>query len=323
MSSYDFWRRALKDEKQPVHENEAHAGFWYMRTKGNGRIPVATYEHSGALVALVGFESNARTDDPLRIWTWICQHPITEEVYRVAYETGQWPDDPPAPFAPTSDGEERPNEAADPFGALRSELVGEAELANKFLGRPVDSKEAANKTAVWARRIGDLAKRADEHRKVEKEPHLTASRAIDAKWSEIIDLAKDLSSRLKRHLEPWLKAEARAEAERKRAEEEKARKLREEAAKANDPDTVEALTAQADATEREATEKKNTAAGRTGAKVALRSEKYAKITDYEALLLALKDDADVRELVEKIANRAARASVKLPGMEIETRQRAA
>ncbi|MBP2462079.1 MULTISPECIES: hypothetical protein [unclassified Rhizobium] len=71
------------------------------------------------------------------------------------------------------------------------------------------------------------------------------------------------------------------------------------------------------------TQARNASAGRTGAKVSLRTFVFAEITDFDALLLALKDRAEIREVVETLANRAARSGVELAGMAIKSEQRAA
>src|SRR3990167_4057895 len=144
-AAYDFWRNALKGEKQPVHEGHPHPGFWYQRAKSGPRIPVATWEQDGEMVALVGFEADAKRCNPVDVWTWICTHPVTEANYRAAFAAGAWPDDPPSAFAPTSDGVERPNEpTGDPAESLKEELAGEKELAEGFLAKPVETQEQAD-----------------------------------------------------------------------------------------------------------------------------------------------------------------------------------
>jgi len=72
-----------------------------------------------------------------------------------------------------------------------------------------------------------------------------------------------------------------------------------------------------------ATKDRNSQAGHTGSKVALRTVTEAEITDYDALLIALKDREEIKELVQSLANRAARSGVELPGMKIHKTQKAA
>src|SRR5690606_25196695 len=75
------------------------------------------------------------------------------------------------------------------------------------------------------------------------------------------------------------------------------------------------LAAEARAKEQEAAARK-VSAGRTGARTSIRVEKKGEITDFDALLTALKDRAEIKELVQSLANRAAKAGVELPGMKI-------
>jgi hypothetical protein len=332
---YAYWRAALAGDKQPIHENEPHVGFWAKRQKAGPRLPVAIWrgEH-GLLVALVGFDGSTKVVDAGELWTWVVRDPVTEEEYRAAFAAGAWPSDPPAvQTAPTSDGEQRPNSShADPAEALRVELDGESELATEFLAAPISTDADADRAAIWAKRLGDLSKRADGHRETEKAPHLEAGRAVDAKWKPIVDGAKELSTRLKRHVEPFLIEKKRIEDEKRRKAEEEARRLRDEAeraareAAANDEAAQRAAAdavRKAQEAERAAEAKVSTNAGRTGAKVALRTERRARIIDYAAAHLALRDHPEMKALVEQLANRAVRAGVALAGVEAEEFQKAA
>jgi hypothetical protein len=51
--------------------------------------------------------------------------------------------------------------------------------------------------------------------------------------------------------------------------------------------------------------------------VSLRTKISAEITDYDKLVHQLKEQADVRALIQSIADRSARAGVELPGMKIK------
>jgi hypothetical protein len=324
--SYDFWHRACKGEKQPVHEGEPHPGRWYMRDRHSDggvvvegpRLPVAIWEEGGQLLALVGFDGRASFRDPSDIWSYVCQHPVHEADYLAAFESGQWPDDPPEPMTPPIDADPPKNK----FASAKNMLAGEIETGALYLATSVETKEQADKVSVLATRVGKLAKRAEDIRKAEKQPHLDAGRAVDAKWAEIIDGARDLVARLKKHVEPFLLAQRKAEEERRRAEHERADELRRQAATANDPDTREELTRQAHDADREAAPR-NPSAGRTGAKVALRTVYVAVITDYDACYAALKEHNDMRSFVQQLADRACRAKVPLAGVEFRAEEKAA
>lgn len=327
-NAWTWWQAALANPAEigkslPVHDGDVHQGYYRTKFKGGKFEPVAIWYEDGEWLAL-------RSDRPVRadeIWTFACRNPISYEAYEKASTTGEWDDEPTAPQRGMGD-----NLPTDPFEALKLEFQGEEELAAEFLKTPITEQAQADRAAVLAKRIASIAKKAKDMHEREKEPHLTAGRAVDAKWRALKEDPDTLSKRLKRHMDDFLLEQQRIEQERQRKAQEEADRLRKEAEAAaiaarqseNEYEQAKAdrLTREAAAAEKEA-QAKNTAAGRTGAKVSLRTFVSAKITDFDALLMALKDRQEIRECVEALANRAARSEVKLPGMEIISEQRAA
>lgn len=322
--TYDYWQNALQGNFGPVHDGDAQPGFYRRRlVRGGPFVPVAIWHDGDKMVALV----DGKPADPVDIWTWVCQAPITEQAYHRAMGGGGWADEPRAPDAPASG-----NMPSDPHEALTVEWQGEKEVGEEILSKPITTQEQANQAAVYAKRVAGVAKKAADHHKVEKQPHLDAGRAVDDKWRDLKEEPADMGKRVKRHMDAFLIEEQRKERERQEAarrEEERLRREAEEAARqaaqADDDATkaeAERLQREADAKAKEA-EARNAAAGRTGAKVALRTFVSAEITDYDALLMALKDRAEIKEVVVSLANRAARSGVDLPGMVRKEEQRAA
>lgn len=239
---------------------------------------------------------------------------------------------------------------ADPFDMLKIELAGEIEQVADFLKSPVTTQAAADRLGIWSKRLSDIAKRGDTMRVAEKEPHLTASRDVDAKFRPAIDDAKDWMAKAKKATEAFLIAKKREEEARARAAAAEAERLRREAEEvaraaqkaeaeraaagevedeteaAKRKDAEEAsrveLIRQAQEAER-AAEVRNSTAGRTGARVALRTEKRAKIVDFDACLAALKNRAEIQEIVQSLANRAVKSGFDLPGVEVETFEKVA
>lgn len=338
---WDFWRRAVeigkgrrltKDEaKSLAITTEPQTGYYRKRNKDGSDHAVAIWTVGGHQIAT----SNGRSVDPDDIWTWCCDWPVPYETYLAVVKDGQpWPDDPPVAEAVI--GHNMPD---DPHAALRLEFEAERELAERFLSKPVATQAEADQAAVWSKRIAAIAKKATDLHKVEKQPHLDAGRAVDDKWRPLKEEPDTLSKRLKRHLDAWLREQDRIEQERRRKAQEEAERIRREAEAAEhaarhadvteDEEMLAARKAEAErlaeqAAEAEcATVARNAQAGRTGAKVALRTFIGAEITDYDALLMALKDREEVRDLVQSLANRAAKAGVELPGMKITEERRAA
>lgn len=329
-SDYTFWTQALAGIKQEVHESEPHQGRWYMRQEGGGRVPVATWvDPERGMVALVGYQGDTKLRDALGIWTYICQHPVNEEAYNKAFDSGVWPDDPPAPIAATSDGQARSNQPPEDDESLEgitAILAGEEEQTAIFLDKEVKTQEQADMAGTWAKRLTTLRGKVESLHKTAKAPHLAAGRQVDGEWFPLRDRASDLATRLKKHVQPFLVAEQRKaqEAERKAAEE--AEELRKQAAekmeKADDETSAEAaqeLAEKADQVEQAAKDstKKKGQAGRTGSKVALTTVTVAIVVDYDKAYAALKDHPDMKAKVQELANRAAKAKMPVDGVEFK------
>lgn len=342
-NEWAFWQRALaigngrrltKDEMRSLGATtEPQTGFWRKRNKSGSDVPVAIWNDGNGMVAKVGQDMADHADE---IWTWCCDWPISEEAYRSVAENGEaWADEPPVAEAVM--GHNLPD---DPLEALRLEFEAEKELAEKFLSAAIESQEQADQAAVWSKKIAAIAKKATDLHKVEKQPWLDGGRAVDDKWRPLKEEPDALSKRLKRHLDVFLQDQLRKERDRQEAarrEEERLRREAEELARkaaASDQQSevernavkeeAERLQREAEAKAKEA-EARNASAGRTGAKVSLRTFVNARVTDYKAAALALlaMNHADLKTTIDQLANRAVRAGVELDGVERVEEQRAA
>jgi len=130
--------------------------------------------------------------------------------------------------------------------------------------------------------------------KVEKEPSLVAGRMIDRKWFPVRDRAAAIKADVKAKVVTPFLVQLRRDAE---AEAERARELGVE----------------------EFLEQPKIGAGSIKRTVALRVKVSAKIVDYDTVINAVKDNAEVRELVQRLADGAARGGNPLPGsVRVET-----
>jgi hypothetical protein len=322
---YAYWHNALQGTLGPIHDGHPQCGFYRRRLHREGPfVPVAIWRAAeGNIVALVG----DKPADAVDIWTWVCDKPITEDQYRRVRAGGAWDDEPPAPAS-----QKMANMPSDPFEALTIEWASEKEIGDEILAKPITTQQQANQAAVFSKRIAQIAKKATDHHKVDKQPHLDAGRAVDEKWRGLKDEPADLSRRIKRHMDDFLREEARKERERQEAarrEEERLRREAEDAAAAALQSGTPDAAAEAERLEQEAAAKakeaeaRNASAGRTGARVSLRTFVSARVVDYEKALLALKDHPEMKALVETLANRAIRAGVPLDGVERHEEQKAA
>lgn len=322
-----WWQAALEGNIGPMHEGQPEQGYYRTRFKGGQWEPVALWFENGEWHAMRG----ERMVDPADTWNFCRTHPVSYEAYQKAIEGAGWDDEPPAP----SIGHNLP---ADPFDALKLEYEAEKEQAEAFMRTPIKTQDQADKAAIWSKRLATIAKKATDQHKVEKQPSLDEGRRVDDKWRGLKEDPAELSKKLKRHMDAYLQEQARIERERQEAarrEEERLRREAEEAsrkaAEADHQSEVERQAAidrarqleQEAAAKAKEAEAKNASAGRTGARVSLRTFVEPNITDYDALLMALKDRPEIREVVESLAKRAAKSGVSLPGMEIIEVQRAA
>ncbi|MEP9376162.1 hypothetical protein ABLE91_05570 [Aquabacter sp. CN5-332] len=331
---FDTWRAMLMRKTVTISDSEAASGYYRLR-RGDIWAPVAIWqEPDGSVFAMLG------TDyvDVGEVWPAAAKNAVTYEAYQAAADGQGWPDDAPAlpePTAPEA-GAENPravmgNNATtgDPAEDLRLELAGEQELAKRFLAQPITTQEDADKVAVWAKRVSDLRARGDNAHKTEKTPHLEAGRQVDERfrWRDDADA---LVKKLKAHLTPWLQKKDAEEKERARLAAEEARRRQEEAdlLAAQAPDDPAIAEAQARAAEaaREAQPQRG-GAGRTGAKVSLRTVPDVQISDPLALAAfyaGMKPiNPDLAEVLLKLARRNIGAGVTPPGVTVGTKQIAA
>lgn len=332
---WQWYFGALKDpskigsEELPIHGNEYQLGYYRCRRKDSPWEAVGIYPDEDGVV--VGMRNGRPVSDIQELFLWACRHPITHDAYVKALEGGGF-DDEPAPARGIGDN----SGEAEPIDEISIELAGEIEQVRDFMRNPVENQSQADRLGIWAKRLTDLAKKADNHRVVQKQPHLDASRAVDDLWRGPISEAKEWSAKAKKHIEPFLIAQRRAEEERQRQAradaEAVARAAAEAARKANEAEQAgqqdeqakeaaqreaERLAAAAKQAEKDAAERKVNA-GRTGARVSVRVEKVGVVTDYDkaAAALATMRHPDMVDTIDKLAQRAAKAGMPFDGMEI-------
>jgi hypothetical protein len=337
-TQWEWWRAALKGEFGPI-TSTPEQGYYRTRDKAGQWEAVAIWQDDqGTWYA----RRDGRPTSPDDVWTWACRNPITHEAYERAIDGNGWADEPPLAAIGDNSGD------IDPFDKIKRDVAAEAEQLRDFMKVDVTTQAEADRCAIWAKRLSDLAKVADLMRETEKAPHLAAGRAVDEKFRDVIANAKDWATKAKRHIEAFLIAKKRAEEKRDaeaRAEAERLRREADEAAQraayvasagslvgdTSDEETQaelrrieddrQAKIAAAQAAER-ASEVNNASAGRTGARASIRTEKVGVVTDYAKAAAALVklNHPDIREVIDRLANRAAKAGMPFDGMEVQNRE---
>ncbi|MES0071871.1 hypothetical protein [Mesorhizobium sp. M0058] len=336
---YGWWRQALKlaggggreltrDQLAllSLSEDNPESGFFRNRPfKDAPLVPVAIWRDGQRIICLQG----GKEADAQQVWSYACRNPISEALYHSVLAGGAWPDEPPA----VAKEHNLPAKTGDLHKDLAVELAAEKEMAEAFLKKPITTQEQADQAAIWSKRLAAINKKATEQFTVEKRPWLDGGTAVDDKWREVRTDSEALGKKLKKHLDAWLAEQARLERVRQQEARDKADRIRREAeaaaqraadlaneAAANAVEggggvaslfseevekEADRLAQQAADADREA-QARPVFAGRTGAKVTQHTYWIATITDYDALLQAVKNDPEVRQAVENVAARIAR-----------------
>lgn len=302
MDKYSYWRNGLAGKFGPVHDSDPQAGFYRARNKKAGKDdPIAIwFNDAGKAVALRwGVEVDAD-----EVWTHACKMPITEEVYRSVIASGHWPDD-----IAVAVGSNNPPEGA----AEADEIQSAIDAALAELAKPAETQTDCDRLANHRDRLAKIYKAQEQERKDKKQPHMDAAKAVDEAYKPILSRIEDAGNKIKKAITAWLlkeEARRRTEALEQMKRDEEARKA---AAAANQPVPEPAPIVEVERPK----------AGTTGRSTALRTHKSAVITDYAAALRHFAETAEVRDIIQTLANRAARAGVPVPGCDIKEERTAA
>lgn len=301
--SYDYWQNALQGKFGAIHDGTPWPGFYRRRMKGKPDEAVAIWQDGDAMLAV----SNGAPVDANDIWTWICTSPITEDVYRAVAERGEpWPDAIEALIG-------RSNSPVDPREAEYDEINSAVDAALAALKEPVNDQAAADRLGNHRDRLSKLWKAQDEKRKTEKQPHMDAAKAVDEAYKPMLGRIEDAGAKIKAALTAFLLAEDRRRREEQAAEFKRQEEARKAAIAANEPPPAPAPLPEVERPK----------VGTAGRATALRTYRRAEITDYAAALKHFAENAEVREAVQALADRCARAQIEVPGCKIIEERKAA
>lgn len=329
---FQYWRSALAGNKLAINADAPQSGYYRKRASKDGPwLPVAIWWREevgddGARVRKQVARVAGEMVDPLSVWTWVADKPVKKEDAQTAFKTGSWPGD----AAPIAMGDNNPPTEPVELIPLEIEAATEWLATVKTIKTQVEADIASNRVT----NLRDLKKKAEAQHKAEKEPHLEAGRAVDKKYKPKIDDADVAVKGLLAAITVFQNAERarlqkiadekaakeRAEWERQQAE---ARAKAEADAAASKTPLDEILEQQPAPPPPKAETVKVRSGGASGKAVSLRTVKVATVVDYDKALMALKDHPEVRDLVQKLADRACKAGVPLAGVEYSTQQVAA
>lgn len=203
--------------------------------------------------------------------------------------------------------------------------------------RPALDADTAPRARDFIAGAKKLLKETDEARKADKEPHMTAAKAVDEAWRPTLTAIESVIAKVEPKLTAWLREEkrkadeARAEAERQRVAAEKAAlAAAEDAARATTDSArigaerrqqeAEAATARAAKAAKSEPTRVESATG-LARRAGLRTVRKARIVSVALALTHYRGNAEVLALIERLANadiRAAKgAAITIPGVEID------
>lgn len=283
---YTYWHAALRGEKPPMHDGDMHAGFYRLSRKDRSDDAVSYFWHGSTLVCLVNGKTGIAADE---IWTRCGHNAVSHDDYQHRIKHGRWPND--AEIVARSNNAPADNSIEDVTARLDAL---ESQAKNLIKRGAALSQNEADHASDIANAIAEIEKRAIVLHKSEKQPHLDACRHVDGKWFTVRDHANSIKADLKAKVVTPFLVQLRRAAE---AEAEKAREL----------GVADFL------------EQPKIGAGSIKRTVALRTKVSAKIVDYDAVLTTVKNNPEIRELVQRFADAAARGGNPLPGsVRIET-----
>jgi hypothetical protein len=274
--------------------------------------------------------------------SWLWCRAVTRDEYAHAMETGFWADGKPARQMSdeeklgidTSTGGNNP-----PIEESLADQI--AALVGKIEDLAVTDQASADAASGYLDKLRKLLELAEAARVREKEPFLEGGRQVDAKWSKVRQPGIDAGTRLKAARDKWLRDEqARLDAiaaeetrkrreEAERAAEAEAERLRKEAEQHGQPvdesEIAERVQAAVPVVE-EVQPERARASSDFGRATTAKKTKRAMIVDLSILAghfvigtgTADKPlpDADFLDYMQKRADKAMRAKITLPGVEI-------
>lgn len=294
---YAWWYAALEGQMGAITEEAPQLGFYRKRAGKNGPwLPVAVWEEDGLLWVMVGKEAaNASADRVRDTWLACAKYPVTDKEYRHALATAQWPGTAPAEEA--GEGHNQPPEGFEDLAKSIAEQAAEAEAWLK--DRKIESQAEADECEKRANDFSKLKRQAETEHKSEKEPHLVAGRGVDAKYKPLIARAEAMAKSLKVAATAFLVAR---QTERKQA-------------------AAQSIAAGDVAPAR--MDVRATTSGVSGRKLALRTVKKAEIEDWEKAIGFFSANPELRELVQRLADRCAQIDAPVPGVTFKSEQKAA
>ena len=258
MTDYTYWKAALSGEKPQAFVDSPMPGF-YRTKRGTSWVPVAVWPKGNGLQGAdaLGFKIGREVvgaNMGAELWSHYCAHPITEAEYRkVAEQGGDWSDSDPTVTAITNGKlgkvaeahlarsameheDEDQSQIIDPVAEFREKA--RTAIAGITVYTKIETDEADTRALGLRNLLNQIAADVEKAHKTAKEPHLAASRKVDADYLPIAKELREAAGKIKGARDDWEqhKRDAAAAAVTRAAEEaERYRKETEAATEAGQP----------------------------------------------------------------------------------------
>lgn len=310
---WSYWQKALAGEKPPIHEGDPQSGFYKRRISRKGPfVPVAIWRDGEEWVALV----DGKPTDAEALWTWVADKPITKAEYDRVTSGEPWSDGPP--FEPPVTDNLRNSDPENEHEALKDQIDSAKAGIAEF--EKIESDESQAKAQALRARLNELSNEADKKRKAEKQPHLDAGKAVDAKWQPLVKDAKANAETIKKAMSAYeteklkKQREEQARLEQQRREAEEAARRAEEMGrpKAADPAPAPEIDTAADQSAPAPIK------GNYGRAASVSVVKVVTgFSDQDALYAFLKTHPDLQKAMIDLAQRAINKGFEVPGVEVD------
>ncbi len=194
--SFRWWSEALRGNRGQIDADNPRSGFYRSKNKDKSLSAVAIWYDS--LTGELRYQENGRdvNDQTARErWPYVSKRPISEECFWAFRDRGVWIDvDAAVQAAPAEEGAEPNIVLAKKIGDLKAS-------ADKYA--KIESDEAMVLAQSVRAELMEQSSKADKLRTTEKEPHLKASREVDAKWQPMIKIADGAALAIRKAMEGW------------------------------------------------------------------------------------------------------------------------
>lgn len=282
--SFEWWKMALQGQRGPIDADNPKAGFYRSKRKDKSLHAVAIWYDSNS--GDLRYQEDGRDVDEMRArerWPHDSRRPISEEVFWHFRDTGIWKDVDEA--AQTAIAET----STDPAIVLKTDIAAAKEAATKYA--KVESDEEMALAQSLRTRLQELAGKADKIRVAEKEPHFEAGREVDAKWQPLVKDAKGAADAIRTAMAKW-----------------------------NDFKLAQAAKAQtSDNAVSNAPPPSVQVSGGGGRAAAVTVKDTVVAIDEDKVFQQFKGNADLTDILMRLAQRAIDAGTAVPGATIEKR----